>query len=158
MFQAKRRPFDLAIPLVASDLKQVEVCLGQLSVVGRRLADRFWPGPLTLVINAPPALDPRLLAGHQSVAVRVPDQAVARALAAAIGFPVTSTSANLTGTPTAASASEVVTTLGSYVAFVIDGGQSDHRVPSTIIDVRGETPVLIREGVVAWDRVVQSLA
>ena len=158
LFQAKGRPRHLAIPLIGADLQQVETTLGRLTPLGRRLADQFWPGPLTLVIDAPAALDGRLLGGGRSVAVRVPDHAVARALAAELGYPVTSTSANRTGTPAATSAAEIVAAFASSVAFVIDAGPSDRAVPSTIIDARGDTPTLLRGGVVPWDRVVKSLA
>ena len=158
LFHTKGRPYDLAIPLIGASVTQVEMCLGGLTAIGRRLADRFWPGPLTLVIRAPPAMDRRLLGGGDSVAVRVPDNAVARALAAELGYPVTSTSANRTGTPAALSAAEVVGVLGASVAFVIDAGPCTHGARSTIVDARGDAPVLVRDGVVTWDRVVQSLA
>ena len=158
LFHAKGRPDEAAIPLIGADMEQVEACLGRLTPLGRRLADQFWPGPLTLVIDAAPTVTRRLLGGRDGVAVRVPNHAVARAVATKLGHPVTSTSANVTGAPAASCAADVVAALGSSVALVIDAGPSGHTVPSTIIDARGDVPVLLRDGVVAWDRVVQSIA
>ena len=158
LFQAKRRPLEAAVPLIGADLEQVEAYAGPLTPLGRRLADQFWPGPLTLIIAAAPALDRRLLAGGESVAVRVPDHAVARALAERLDHPVTATSANRTGEPAPMNAAEAATALGSAIALVLDAGPTEGSVPSTIIDARGDEPVLIRAGVVTWDRVVQSLA
>ena len=90
--------FSNAIPLlttfIAADMGQVARDAGRFTPLARALAGRFWPGPLTLVVAASAALNPRLLGGGATVAVRVPDHAVARALAAALGHPVTATSAN----------------------------------------------------------------
>ena len=74
-----------------------------------------------------------------------------------LAIPVTSTSANVTGAPAVSCAADVVAALGFSVALVIDAGPSGRTVPSTIIDARGDAPVLLRDGVVAWDRVVQSI-
>ena len=158
LFHAKGRPDTAAVPFISADIEQVESYLGPLTPLGRRLAERFWPGPLTLVIDAAPTVNRRLLGGRDSVAVRVPNHVVARAVATELGHPVTSTSANATGAPAASCAADVVAALGLSVALVIDAGPSGCTVPSTIIDARGDAPVLLRDGVVAWDRVVQSLA
>ena len=158
LFCAKGRPHNLAIPLIGADVNQVERSLGALTPIGRKLADRFWPGPLTLIVKAVPDLSGRLLGGGDSVAVRVPDHSVARALAFTLGFPVTSTSVNRTGADSAATAGEAVEALGSFLSLVLDSGPSDRAMRSTIVDVRSDSPVLVRNGVVTWDRVVQSLS
>ena len=157
LFQAKRRSPDMAIPVIGATVEQIETCAGPLSPVARQLAKRWWPGPLTLIIDASPTLDRRLLGGRDSVAVRVPDQAVARALARELRYPVTATSANRTGVPAPMTAAEAATAMGAVVALVLDAGASEGSAPSTIVDARGDTPILLRPGVVTWDRVVQSL-
>lgn len=156
LFRAKGRPAEMAAPIIAGDVEQVERHAGRLTPLARRLARRFWPGPLTLVIAAAPALSRRLLGGGDTVAVRVPDHPVARTLALQLGCPVTATSANRSGAPPPTTASAVVAALGPGVALVLDDGPSASPAPSTIVDARGETPVLVRRGAVAWDRVLES--
>ncbi len=159
LFEAKRRSSDLAVPLIAATIGQVVAGVGHVTPLARRLADRFWPGPLTLVLDAADRLDRRLLGGRESVAVRIPDHAVARGLAAALECPITATSANRSGEPPAASADEVATALvGPELRLVLDGGPATNPAPSTIVDARGTTPVLVRNGVVPWERVLQSLS
>lgn len=154
LFQAKGRPDQLAIPLIAADVEQVDREVGVLTPLGRRLADRFWPGPVTLVVDASPRLSRRLLGGGATVAVRVPDHAVARRLARLLGRPLTATSANRSGEPAATTASAAAAAMGSWASVVIDAGPAPTTEPSTIVDVRTNTPVLIRGGVIPWERVV----
>ena len=156
LFRAKRRSPTQGIPLVAVDVDQIETCVGPLPILASRLAAVFWPGPLTMVIPAGRQLNSQMLGEGAGVAVRVPDHAVARALAAGLGHPVTATSANISGEASTAGAEEVIEALGSALAIVLDGGRTGN-VASTVIDVRGATPVLLRDGVVSWDRVLQSL-
>lgn len=158
LFHVKRRQTGMAIPLVAADLAQAETGAGILTPVGRRLAQRFWPGALALVVDASAALDHRLLGEGQTVAVRVPANAVARALARLFDYPITATSANRSGGAAAITAAEVVDIFGATVDVVLDAGPTPGGSPSTIVDVRGDVPRLVREGVVPWDRVLQSLA
>jgi L-threonylcarbamoyladenylate synthase len=89
------------------------------------------------------------------VAVRVPGDAVARALAAAAGHAITSTSANVSGQPPLSTADEVSSTFGDRIDVLIDAGPAPGGLPSTIVDVTGEAPVLIRAGAIAWDRVLE---
>ena len=158
LFHVKRRRVGMAIPIVAADLAQAEAGVGPLTPVGRRLAQRFWPGALALVVDASPALDRRLLGEGRTVAVRVPANAVARALARLFDYPITATSANHSGRAAATTAAEVVDIFGTTVDVVLDAGPTPGGAPSTIIDARGDVPRLVREGVVPWDRVLQSLA
>ena len=157
LFLAKGRSAEMAVPLIAADLEQVAQRSGRLTPLARTLARRFWPGPLTLVVDAAAALDGRLLAGGRTVAVRVPNHAVARALARELGHPVTATSANRSGSPPATTAAAAVAAVGGDLACVLDGGAAASALSSTIVDVRGPAPVLLRPGVVAWDRVLESV-
>ena len=157
LFAAKHRPAHAAAPLVAAAAAQVDA-VARWTPLGRRLAARFWPGALALVLDAAPVLDPGLLGGGTTVAVRVPAHPVARALAAGLGFPVTATSANRSGHAAASEAGAVIAELGDGVSVILDAGPVAGGAPSTIVDVRGDGPVLLREGAVPWDRVLQSLA
>jgi L-threonylcarbamoyladenylate synthase len=146
------------LPLIAGSLAEIERLLGPLGETARRLAQRFWPGPLTLVVPlARGVLDPRVTAGHRSIAVRVPDHASARALASAVGGLITSTSANRSGAPPAATADDVVRSFPDASLIVLDGGPTPGGLASTIVDLCEHPPRLVRAGQVPFDRVLESL-
>jgi L-threonylcarbamoyladenylate synthase len=156
LYAAKGREASVASPLVAASIDQVR----EAAIVGereRRLAEAFWPGPLTIVMPARPAVSPSILGGGTTVAVRVPSHAVARALCAAFGFPLTATSANWSGQPPAASAADVVSAFPSGVDLLIDAGAAAGGLPSTIVEFGPSGPRLVRAGAVPWERVLRSL-
>jgi L-threonylcarbamoyladenylate synthase len=157
VFAIKGRAADVAIPVIAADRAQVEQWVGTLTVAGRVLADAFWPGPLALVITALPGLPRALLGGGDTVAVRVSSHPVARALARAVGRPITATSANRSGHEPTALSSVALQEMGPDVDAVLDGGACPGGPPSTIVDVTGRAPRLLRAGAVPWDRVLHSL-
>jgi L-threonylcarbamoyladenylate synthase len=154
LFALKGRDRRAAVPLVAADIEQAGAA-GRLGAREMRLAAAFWPGPLAVVVPAQPAVS-RAALTDGSVAIRVPAHAVARALAAAFGFPVTATSANRSGLAPAESADRVAETLGD-IAILLDAGPSVGGAPSTIVRLTDEGPVLVRAGAVAWERVLRSL-
>ncbi len=155
LFALKGRQADAAIPLVAGSREQVEAWCG-LSANSVRLADHFWPGPLSLVCDAPVTLVPAVHGGRDTVAIRIPDHPIARALSLAYGRPITATSANRSGEPPARRAADL-SLPGSPELLILDGGDTTGGAPSTIVDARGLSPILVREGAIAWDRVVHSL-
>jgi L-threonylcarbamoyladenylate synthase len=148
LFAAKDRPLERAIVLLVADLDQA-ASVGVLSPAARVLAERFWPGGLTLVLaQAPGAPLPAVLtAGAATVGVRVPDHECPRALARALG-PLPVTSANLSGAREARDASEVLAQLGSRIDVILDGGPARGGVPSTVVDCTGERPRVLRAGAV----------
>jgi L-threonylcarbamoyladenylate synthase len=149
LIAAKERDAAKGIPLLIDALDQLT---GVTSVppAAQRLAERFWPGPLTLVLplsetRTAPAL---LTGGRPTIGVRVPQHAVPRALARALG-PLAVSSANLSGEPAARTAREVINALGDRVALVVDGGPSPGGVPSTVVEVLDEgRPTVLREGAI----------
>jgi L-threonylcarbamoyladenylate synthase len=155
LFALKGRDATAAVPLVAATLDQAMMA-AEFGDVHRRLAARWWPGPLTIVAPARPGVARDALGGGSTVGVRVPDHAVARALAEAVGFSVTATSANRSGTTAAVRASEVIAALPD-VDVVIDAGPARGGPPSTIVQVVDGGVRLVREGAVAWERVLESL-
>lgn len=155
LFALKGREASAAIPLVASSVGQIETWCG-LSQLSRRLADEFWPGPLSLICDAPSRVVAAIHAGRRTVAIRVPSHPVARALAAAFGAPVTATSANRSGEHAVDCATDLPWINDDRV-LVVDGGDTTGGAPSTIVDARDRAPLLIREGAIAWDRVLHSL-
>jgi L-threonylcarbamoyladenylate synthase len=156
LFAAKGRDPAMAIPLIAASIDQVER-FAALSDNDRKLADAFWPGPLTIVVEPRPGLAPQLFGGRRTIAVRVPDNACARALAAALGACVTSTSANRTGRAPAQTADDVAAALGASIDFLLDAGATIGGAPSTIVEMGPDGPTLVRAGAIAWDRVLRSL-
>jgi L-threonylcarbamoyladenylate synthase len=157
LFDLKGRSLSAAVPLLAASIDQVESFCGRLDDRSARLARTFWPGPLALIVNAPAAVHPRVHAGRRTLAIRVPDHAVARGLAGAWGGPVTATSANRSGALPAASVEMLDDLASDSRVLVIDGGAVTGGAPSTIVDARGAAPLLVREGAVPWKRVLESL-
>ena len=153
VFRVKGRAAERALPLIAADAAQVAAHLGRLPAVGQRLADRFWPGPLTLLIAAAPALAPDVSGGTGKVGVRVPADPVARAICAEAGRPITATSANVSGEPATPDPDQVERTLGDRIDLLIDTGITRGGAPSTIVDVTGAEPVLVRGGAIAWQEI-----
>ena len=149
LFAAKDRPLDRAIVLLVADLEQA-ASVGVFSAAALLLADRFWPGGLTLVLpQAPEArLPAELTGGAATIGVRIPDHESPRALARALG-PLPVTSANLSGQSDARAASEVLAQLGSRIDLVLDGGPARGGVPSTVVDCSGELPRILRAGAIS---------
>jgi L-threonylcarbamoyladenylate synthase len=153
VFAVKGRASDRALPLVAASTEQVRQYFGVLPAIGARLADRFWPGPLTLVLLAPDGLPPDVTGGLDTVGVRVPAHAVTTALCGACGVPLTATSANLSGDPPTDDPDSVVRALGDTIDVLVDAGRTPGGAPSTIVDVSGAEPRLVRPGAIAWEEV-----
>jgi L-threonylcarbamoyladenylate synthase len=158
IYEAKGRPrFNPLIAHVA-DLAAVEA-VAELGVAGRRLAEAFWPGPLTLVLahRADSPITSLVTAGLDTVAVRIPSHPVARELLAAVARPVAAPSANRSGHVSATTAAHVAHDLGASVALIIDAGPTPHGVESTIIDVGGPEPLLLRPGAVTAEAIAEVL-
>jgi L-threonylcarbamoyladenylate synthase len=155
LFTLKGRPDDRAVALMAASIAQAEE-VGELSPHARRLADRFWPGPLTLVVPARRGLARGVRSDRGLVGIRVADHAVARALALACGHALTATSANVSGQPPTADPDVVARTLPA-VAVLVDAGPTSGGPPSTLVEVIAESVRLLRAGAVPWDRVLESL-
>ena len=153
LFAVKGRASERAVPLIAADGTQAAEYLGRLTPTGQKLADKFWPGPLTLLVAAPRALAQDVTGGTGKVGVRVPADAVARAICAEAGRPITATSANVSGEPATADPDLVERTLGDRIDLLIDGGPTRGGAPSTIVDVTGAEPALLRQGAISWQEI-----
>jgi L-threonylcarbamoyladenylate synthase len=155
LFDLKGRPETSALTLIAADVSQVRQA-GEMTVAAERLAARWWPGPLTVVLGAAAVLAAETLAGGRTVGIRVPDHPVAVALARAAGFCVTATSANRSGA-TSTSTPEAVAEALPDVDAILDAGPAPGGPPSTIVNATARDVMLVRAGVVPWDRVLRSL-
>jgi L-threonylcarbamoyladenylate synthase len=154
IFTIKSRELERAIPLIAASLEQAQHALGGMTPLASRLAVAFWPGPLTLVLTAPDRLPMEVTGGGTTVGIRVPAHEVARALCDAVGGPLTATSANVSGQPATSDPAVVVDELGSRLDVLVDAGTTPGGPPSTIVDVTGREPRLIRAGAISWDAVL----
>jgi L-threonylcarbamoyladenylate synthase len=145
--RAKGRQDGKPFPLIAGDIDQARSLCRAWPDAAARLASRFWPGPLTLVLPAAGHVPAEVLAGGDTVAVRVPGRALPRLLCAAVG-PLISTSANRSGEPPATRCADAVASVGSAVALALDGGECAG-APSTIVDLSSGAPQVLREGAIA---------
>jgi L-threonylcarbamoyladenylate synthase len=155
--RAKGRAEGSPLPLVAADLEQVQQITADTPAALTRLCVLFWPGPLTLVLPSADVVPDGVTSGTKSVAVRVPASDLARRLCRGVG-PLIATSANLSGGPPAATCAEAVQAVGSHVALAIDGGPAVQSRPSTIVDLTGDAPRLVRAGAVEWQSVLSALS
>lgn len=155
LFDLKGRPEASALTLIAADVAQVRMA-ATMTAAAERLAAQWWPGPLTVVLDAVPVLAAEMLAGGRTVGIRVPRHAVAVALARAAGFPVTATSANRSGEPSTSTPGAAGEAL-PHVDAILDAGPAPGGPPSTIVNAAARDVVLVRAGVVPWDRVLRSL-
>ncbi len=158
VFAAKQRPADnpLIVHLAAAD--QVTTVATGMTPLAERLAAAFWPGPLTLVLPARPDLPTVTTGGLDTVAVRVPGHPVANALLVAAGVPVAAPSANRSGRPSPTTAAHVLADLDGAIDAVVDGGRCPVGVESTVVDARGEVPVVLREGSVTHEDLTRAVA
>jgi L-threonylcarbamoyladenylate synthase len=145
------------VPLIAASRSQIEACCGALGEAETRLAEQFWPGPLSLVLPAPDEVDPAVHGGAGTIAVRVPALSIARDLADVVGYLVTATSANQTGAPPAVRTADLDGLAADPRVLIIDGGSTLGGLPSTIVDLRRAEPTLVRDGPIGWNRVLESL-
>jgi L-threonylcarbamoyladenylate synthase len=154
VFALKGRPLRLALPVLVSDWEQVGSVAQDIPELGFRLAQRFWPGPLTLVLPRSDRLPDLVTGGLDTVAVRMPDHPIPLALAREFGGPITGTSANPSGQADLLTLEAVVAQLGHGVDYVIRCGPAPAGIPSTVVDVTTGTPRLVREGALAFQSVV----
>jgi L-threonylcarbamoyladenylate synthase len=112
------------------------------------LAREFWPGPFTLVIRARPLFPGEMLGPNDSLAVRIPDHLWLRQLVKKAGFPITATSANISGAKEISRPEEIIEIFKDKLGLIVDGGETPGGLPSTIIDLTCDKPRLIREGAV----------
>lgn len=148
LYEIKKRPREKALPLIIGKRAMLGLVADPVSKQTLSLMDRFWPGPLTLILAAKENLSEYLTAGTHTVAVRIPGRSFALDLARAVDFPITATSANISGMPPAQDAATVVQYFGNAIDLVIDGGRTPGGNPSTIADVTGKDFQILREGAI----------
>lgn len=155
--QLKGREDHKPILIVISDEDQVARFIDEPSSAFNQLAEAFWPGPLTLIGKANSALPPEITAGTKTVGVRLPNDDRVRALVRACGGALTATSANPSNAAPAGTAREVKDYFRESIELIVDDGDAKTDRPSTVVDVSGAEPKLIREGVIGWTEILLNL-
>jgi L-threonylcarbamoyladenylate synthase len=156
LFQVKRREPGRPVGLIAADTAMAFSVAREIPIDARRLADAFWPGPLTLVLTARDDLAEELI-GADGVGVRVSPNPVARALSAGIGRPITATSANLSGKAPARTLEEARAGLGEQVKVFLEGGRLTAMAPSSVVSIIASGWKLIRVGAISEDQIAAAL-
>jgi L-threonylcarbamoyladenylate synthase len=158
IYAAKIRPRDKAIPILLARPDDLALVTDRITEAAWLLAERFWPGGLTLVLSKKADVPAVVSAGGPTVAVRVPDHPVPLALIAALGVPLAATSANLSGRPSPVTAREVETELGGRIELILDGGRCPGGVPSTVLDLTTDPPAILRAGAIGVEEIKSALA
>lgn len=149
VYRVKERPRSMALPLLLADTSQIGEVAEPVPSIAWLLADKFLPGALTIVLPRSESVPDIITGGGITVAVRIPAHPVPVALARGLGAPIVGTSANLSGKPSPLTADEVYAQLGDKVDLIIDGGRCPGGKESTIVDLTGETPIVLREGAIS---------
>ena len=155
-FQAKSRAWDRSLPLMVESVDQVAELAQNLPSRFYLLAHRYWPGPLTIIVEAAGTVPLKVTGNTGRLAVRQPRSPIARALLAQLGMPLVATSANVSGYPTCASASEVLAMLGNHLSLILDSATPDQQIATTV-DVTVPKWRLIREGAISEDELKEFL-
>ena len=151
LLETKGRGRDMPVPVLVGAWRTIDGLAETVTPVARRLVEAFWPGPLTLVVRAAPSLVWDLGETRGTVAVRMPLHPVALGVLEQTG-PLAVSSANRTGLPPATDAAEAARQLGTAVQVYLDGGASGDPVPSTIVDLTGDVPRVLRAGAVSLEQ------
>ena len=151
VFRIKSRPSGLAVPLLLDDACSVVRYVSDVPESLWALAETFWPGPLTIVMRKSPLVSDKLTASRGTVGLRVPNHWLPRYISKSLDRAITGTSANLSGSPSLTTAQDVSELLGHLVDLVIDGGDANGTTASTVVDLTGDTPTILREGSITLD-------
>ncbi len=157
IFEAKGRPQDNPLILHIADPKDLEELCHHIPESAYRLAEKFWPGPLTMVLQAKDIVPKCTTAGLPTVAVRCPDSAITRRIIALSGVPIAAPSANISGKPSTTTAQHVYFDHQGKIPLIVDGGACRVGVESTIVDLTEDTPRLLRPGGVTPEQLLEVL-
>lgn len=156
IFAAKGRPADNPLIVHIRYREQLDaIC--ELPPLAEKLMDAFWPGPLTMLMPKKPAIPSEVTAGLDTVAVRMPSHPVAAELLRVCGLPIAAPSANSSGRPSPTTAAHVLQDMNGRIPMILDGGACEVGVESTVLDITGEVPCILRPGGVTRDMLEQTL-
>ncbi len=157
IYEAKGRPSDNPLILHISERRELDPLVREIPETAERLMEAFWPGPMTLILPKSEKVPYPTTGGLDTVAVRMPSHPGARSLIRAAGLPVAAPSANLSGRPSPTTAAHVAEDLDGRIEMILDGGPVPIGVESTILDVTGPVPVILRPGAVTREQIEELL-
>ena len=159
IYDLKSRARHKPLSLLIADVTQAYELARELDSAFDRLAERFWPGPLTIIVKAGSKLPLRVTANTGNVALRVPEAPICRAVVSALGLPITATSANLRGLPECTYANCVREQFGEKIPMIVDGGPTARSTATTIVDLSGEANswMILREGAIPTHEIALAL-
>lgn len=155
VYLIKERPRNMALPLLLADISQISEVAYNVPEVAWVLARAFLPGALTIILHKAESVSDIISGGGGTIGVRIPAHPVPLALIKGIGVPVVGTSANLSGKPSLLTADDVSYQLGDKIDLVIDGGPCPGGKESTVVDVTGKIPLVLREGAISREELEQ---
>ena len=157
IYQIKGRPQKLALPVLISNIDELQMVSEEVSKSALKLARQFWPGPLTLVLPKRDTVSYIASGGLDTIAVRVPKHRVPLAIIQQLGFPITGTSANLSGKPDLITIESVENELGDHLDGLLKSGPHPLGIASTVVDVSSSEITILRDGVITSDEVFSCL-
>ncbi|MDO4528847.1 MAG: L-threonylcarbamoyladenylate synthase [Lachnospiraceae bacterium] len=146
IFAAKGRDEGKPLSILVASVEQAEQIALEIPEKARRLMEKYWPGALTLVLKKRPEISDKVSAGRETIGLRMPDSRAAVKLLEAAGIPLAAPSANTSGKRSSVSAEDVIADLAGRVDMILDGGRCPVGISSTVVDLTGESPVILREG------------
>ncbi len=161
IFQAKGRPQDNPLIVHIASIQDMYLYGEQINEKARLLAEKFWPGPLTIVVKSASCIAKEVTCGLDTVGLRCPENEIARAFIAACGLPIAAPSANRSGRPSPTTAQHVLEDMNGKIPLILDGGPCSVGVESTVISMANDTPILLRPGIIsreAIERVIGPIA
>ncbi len=158
IYEAKGRPSDNPLILHIADVSDMEKLAVDIPELAYRLAEKFWPGPLTMILKKSGMVPYTTTGGLDTVAIRMPSDEIAREIIRASGTYIAAPSANLSGRPSPTKAEHVIEDLSGRVEMIVDGGDSDIGLESSIIDLSGEVPMILRPGYITKEDFEQIVA
>jgi tRNA threonylcarbamoyl adenosine modification protein (Sua5/YciO/YrdC/YwlC family) len=157
IYRVKGRPESRALPILVDSIEQAALLTRDLPLNFLKLAKKFWPGALTIVVEASHSLPLKVTANKGRVALRWPNSRVACALIEQVGSPITGTSANISGFPSCSSAQQLVKQLGERLPLILDSGETGATVSSTIVNLDGDEWKIVRQGQVTEAEIAKVL-
>ncbi|MCQ2516136.1 MAG: threonylcarbamoyl-AMP synthase [Saccharofermentans sp.] len=158
IFEAKGRPSDNPLIVHISDKSQINELVEEITPVAKKLIDNFMPGPITVIMRKSSKIPSEVSAGLNTVGIRMPSHKVALEFLSLCGCPVAAPSANLSGSPSPTTAMHVKNDMDGYVAAIVDGGDSNVGLESTVVDATGDIPVILRPGAITSEMIDEALS
>lgn len=148
LFDAKGRDEGKPLSILVSDISEVGLLASEVPEKAKRLMEKYWPGALTVILKKRPEISERISAGKDTIGIRMPDLPAAVQLIRKAGHPLAAPSANTSGKRSSVTADDVKEDLYGKVEMILDGGECPVGFSSTVVDLTGEEPVILREGAV----------